>query len=225
MKLNYFDCIFTLKFSSMKIIDLEAWNRKAQYDFFKDYEDPFFNLTSNLDVTNLYSYCKKHELSFSLACLFVAIKSINDISEFKLRIKNGDVVQFNSVPIGSTVLNDDKTFSFCVFPFTPSIFEFDKNGKEIIEKHKKGITFNPQEEEVQMVHCSTIPWVSFTAMKHARKGDEAGKGIPKIVFGGLFDENNSKKIPFSVEVHHALMDGYHVSLLLNKMQYLIDELV
>lgn len=208
----------------MKEIDIENWSRKRQYDFFKDYQDPFFQLTANLDVSNLYTFCKKHNLSFSLACIFVAIKNINEIPEFKLRIKNGKVVQYDIVPIGSTVLNDDNTFSFCDYPFTPSIFEFDTNGKSIIEKHKEGVTFDPQEDEVQMVHCSTIPWVSFTGMKHARKGDEAGKGIPKLVFGGFFDENGSKKIPFSVEVHHALLDGYHVGLLFKSMQQYINEL-
>ncbi|MBG7630682.1 MAG: chloramphenicol acetyltransferase, partial [Bacteroidetes bacterium] len=45
------------------------------------------------------------------------------------------------------------------------------------------------------------------------------------VFGGLFNENGSKKIPFSVEVHHALMDGYHVGLLFKNMQQYINNLV
>jgi len=208
----------------MKEIDIENWSRKAQYEFFKTYEDPFFNITANIEVTKLYSFCKKHELSFSLACIYVAIKHINEIPEFRLRIKNEKLVQYDSVPIGSTVLNDDDTFSFCDFPYVTSIFEFNANGKNIIKKHKEGVTFDPQEEEVQMVHCSTLPWVSFTGMKHARKGDEAGKGIPKIIFGGLFVENEIKKVPFSVEVHHALMDGYHVGLLYKNMQQFINNL-
>lgn len=209
----------------MKELNIETWSRKPQYDFFKSYEDPFFNLTANLEVTNLYAYCKQHKLSFSLACIFVAIKTINEIPEFKLRIKNGKVVQFDSVPIGSTVLNDDNTFSFCDFPYVNSISEFDATGKRIIQKHKEGVTFDPQENEVQMVHCSTLPWISFTGFKHARKGDEVGKGIPKIIFGKWFEDNELKKIPFSVEVHHALMDGYHVALLFEKMQQFITELV
>ncbi len=61
----------------MKVFDVENWNRKTQYEFFKTYEDPFFNITANLEVTNLYNYCKQHNLSFSLTCLYVAIKSIN----------------------------------------------------------------------------------------------------------------------------------------------------
>ena len=208
----------------MKEFPIENWNRKAQYEFFKTYEDPFFNITANIEVTNLYNFCKKNNLSFSLACIYVALKNINEIPEFKLRIKNNKVYIFDVVNIGSTVLNEDNTFSFCDFPFKSTIFEFDANGKKVIEAHKQGVQFDAQENELGIIHCSTLPWVSFTGFKHARKGDEKTKGIPKIVFGGLFTKKEQKKIPFSVEVHHALLDGFHVSQLFSKMQHYINTL-
>ena len=208
----------------MKVFDIENWNRKTQFKFFKNYEDPFFNITANLEVSELYNYCKQHNLSFSLACIYMALKAINEITEFKLRFKEGEVYVFDEVHIGSTILNDDNTFSFCYFQNQTSIFEFDKSGKNVVESHKKGAKFEPKEAAIDVVHCTTLPWVSFTGFKHARNGDESTKGIPKIVFGKLFNENETKKIPFSVEVHHALMDGYHVALLFKKMQQFIDKL-
>ena len=209
----------------MTEFDVENWNRKAQYNFFKTYEDPFFNITANLEVSNLYNYCKQHHLSFSLACIYVALKCANDIAEFKLRFKNDKVYLFDSVNIGSTVLNEDFTFSFCDFEFQKTLQEFDEKGKVVLENHKNGIVFSAQEDQLGIIHCSTIPWVSFTGFKHARNGNEGLQGIPKVVFGKLFKENKIQKIPFSVEVHHALMDGYHVGLLYEKMQKFINELV
>jgi len=209
----------------MKEFDIANWNRKTQFEFFKTYEDPFFNITANLEVSNLYDFCKKNNLSFSLACIYVALKCMNEIEEFRLRIINKKVVVFEKIHIGSTILNDDNTFSFCYYYHNTSIFEFDKAGKKVLENHKKGIVFEPKEEMLDLAHCSTLPWISFTGFKHARKGDEAEKGIPKIVFGKLFNENQTKKIPFSVEVSHALMDGYHVALLFDKMQQFINKLL
>lgn len=208
----------------MHKFDVENWIRKPQYDFFKSYEDPFFNITATIEVSNLYTYCKKHNLSFSLACIYIALKCMNEIQEFKLRIFNEEVYMFDTVNIGSTILNDNKTFSFCYFENKSSIFEFDAQGKKVIENHKKGMIFEPKEELLGIIHCSTLPWISFTGIKHARKGDEAGHGIPKIIFGKVFVENETKKIPFSVEVNHALMDGYHAALLFEKMQAFINEL-
>lgn len=206
----------------MKKFDVENWNRNDQYEFFKSFEDPFFNVTANIEITNLYNHCKKNDFSFSLACLFVAIKSINEILEFRLRFKDNSVYLFDKVHIGSTILNDDFTFSFCDFKNEETLREFDLYGKEIISNHKKGLHFD-DEEELGIVHCTIIPWISLTGFKHARRGDEKFKGIPKIVFGKLFEENGLKKIPFSVEVHHALVDGYHVGLLFNKMQDFISD--
>ena len=208
----------------MKEFDVENWNRKAQYQFFKTYEDPFFNITANLEVSNLYKFCKQHQLSFSLACMYVALKCANEITEFKLRFKNDKVYLFDRVNIGSTILNDDLTFSFCDFEFHKTMQEFVANGKIVLENHKNGIVFNAQEDQLGIIHCSTIPWVSFTGFKHARNGNEGLQGIPKVVFGKIFEENEIQKIPFSVEVHHALMDGYHVGLLYEKMQKFINEL-
>ena len=208
----------------MKEFDVESWNRKKQFDFFKEYEDPFFNITATIEVTNLYQFCKKHNLSFSLACIYVAIKSINEIPEFKLRFKDKKVISFDKVNIGSTVLNEDTTFSFCDFELKSSIFEFIEEGNKVIENHRKGVKFDPQENEVGIVHCSTLPWISFTSFKHARNGDERTKGIPKIVFGKWYEENEIKKIPFSVEVHHALIDGLHVGILYEKMQNCMNSL-
>ncbi|MFA5299037.1 MAG: CatA-like O-acetyltransferase [Lutibacter sp.] len=209
----------------MKEFDVENWNRNAQYEFFKTYEDPFFNITANLEVTPLYNYCKQHNLSFSLACLYVALKVANEITEFKLRFKDDKVYLFDTINIGSTVLNDNLTFSFCNFKFQSTIFEFDINAKKILKNHKKGEGLYSQKEELGIMHCSTIPWISLTGFKHARKGNEREQGIPKLVFGKLFTENEIQKIPFSVEVHHALMDGYHVGLLYKKMQQFINELI
>ena len=209
----------------MKEIDIAKWERKSQYEFFKNYEDPFFNITASLDVSNLYDFCKKHELSFFLAGLFVANKAINEIPAFKLRLKNGKVFDMEIIHIDSTVLNDDNTFSFCHFPTKPTIFKFVNDGTKIIEDHQKGIIDDSHVYDLDVVHSTTIPWVSITSFKHARNGNEKNIGIPKIVFGKYFEENGIKKMPFSVEVHHALMDGIHVGILFEKMQKIINDLV
>jgi len=200
------------------------WYRKNQFDFFNNYEDPFFNVSANLEVTNLYRYCKENGLSISLANLYFTLESANSIEEFKLRIIDKEVYLYNKIHIGSTVLNEDNTFSFCYFNFENSLLEFDKKGHQVLENHKKNKKFAPREEEFDLIHCSTLPWISFTGFKHARNGNEGQIGIPKIVFGKMFDEGKLKKIPISVEVHHALMDGFHVAQFLNIFQEKINQL-
>jgi len=94
----------------------------------------------------------------------------------------------------------------------------------VIENSQTEKQFKPKESSINLIYGSTIPWISFTGMKHARKGTESQTGIPKVVFEKLLELNNSRQLPFSVEVHHALMDGLHVAELIQKMQQEMDML-
>jgi chloramphenicol O-acetyltransferase type A len=208
----------------MKEFDIHSWNRKSQYDFFKTYDDPFFNLTTELDVTNLYDYCKKNQLSFFLACLHFAVESANEILEFRLRIVDDTIFEFEHIDIGSTVLNEDNTFSFCYFKRKEDVFAFDINGKSILKKHSEEDEFDSNKQSLNLIYASSVPWISFTSIKHARSIEREKSGIPKFVFGKFSNSAKAKKMPFSIEVHHALMDGYHVGKFLEIFQKKIDEL-
>jgi len=205
-------------------IDLKKWNRKSQFDFFKDYDIPFFNITANVDITNLHLFCKSRGVPFFLGSFFFSTKAINEIEEFRYRIKDDGVICYNKIDAGSTILHDDNTFSFCYFEYIDDLIRFCEEGKKEIQiqKTKKGL--DPKLNSDNLIHYSSIPWISFTSIQHARKF-RTGDSIPKLVFGKFFKEGDRLKMPLSVEVHHALLDGYHVSEYFKKYQELMDEVM
>ena len=146
-------------------VDISSWERKTTYEFFRDYEDPFFNIAANLDVTRVYRFCKENGLAFSLAALFLSLQTANEIREFRLRIVDEAVVEFARVEATQTILNDDETFSFCYFPMKDNIFEFDLAGKAAREKYKALKTFDVEADRVDLIYYSAIPWISFTSFK------------------------------------------------------------
>jgi len=204
-----------------KEVDINAWERRSTYEFFLDYTDPYFNITANLDVTALYRICKADNLAFSLAILFVSLQAANEIREFRLRIVDEKVVEFDRVEATQTILNDDETFSFCYFEHKDDIIEFDRAGKLARDKYKKLKTFDVETDRVDLIYYSAIPWVSFTSFKHASRGDNR-QTVPRMVFGKIFDEGGKRKMPFSVEAHHALVDGIHVGKLFDLFQTKLD---
>lgn len=208
----------------MKKFDVSNWNRKKQFEFFKKFDDPFFGLTCTVDVTNLYNYCKKNKLSFSLAVLYLSMKAANEITEFRLRIVNDQVIEFDSIAIGSTFLNEDNSFFFGLFNNEKTIFDFDKRGKDLVRKLKSGKVFDEHWDKIDLIFGSTVPWISFTSIKHARNYEREKSGIPKFVFGKRYMQENKLLLPFSIEVHHALMDGYHLGQLIEILQNKIDNL-
>ncbi len=208
---------------AMKPVDLENWNRKTIYEYFKDYTDPFFNLTVNLDVTRLYHFCKEKDLSFSLANLFYALQTANEIREFKIRLKDDKLVEFEKIHATMTIAQPDETFSFCYFEMQENIFEFNEAGKIAVAKYTKLKTFNVMRNRVDLIYSSVIPWVSFTSFKHASRLNNKFT-IPRMVWGKMFDDGGRKKMPHSVEVHHAIADGAHVGKYFVSLQEKLDQL-
>ena len=202
-------------------IDLETWERRTTFEFFREYKDPFFNMAANLDVTRLYRFCKEREMPFSIACLYFSIATANEIREFRFRMIGETVVEFDQVEATQTILNDDNTLSFCYFQMKSSIEEFVAAGLESREKYRALKTFDVETDRIDMIYYSVIPWVSFTSFKHANSGDNR-QTVPRMVFGKMFEDGDRRLMPFSVEAHHALMDGYHVGRYFNLFQEKLD---
>lgn len=199
-------------------LSIETWNRKDQFHFFKHYDNPFFNICTDLDISGLYRSVKKQGISFFSASLYLSLRAANDIEEFRYRIRGDRVIIHNIIHAGSTVLNDDGTFSFCYFDYFPDFSKFDAHvSKKLKENQAKGGKLNPQDYRDDLIHYSIIPWISFSSVSHPRKFNYEDS-IPKIVFGKYYQLNDTVKMPLSIEVHHALMDGIHVAKFLELFQ-------
>lgn len=204
-------------------IDLESWERKTTFEFFRDYEDPYFNITANLDVARLYDFCKSNSLAFSLTFLYCSLTAANEIREFRLRMIDEKVIEFDRVEATQTILNEDKTFSFSYYQLKDSVFDFVDAGKTARDKYLKLKTFDVEADRIDLIYYSAFPWVSFTSFKHATRLDNR-LTVPRMVFGKMFEEHGTRKMPFSVEVHHAMMDGYHVGLYYETLQQKLDSI-
>lgn len=198
-------------------VDLETWNRKETFEFFKDYEDPFFNVTVTVDVTRLHTLCAAYELSFAAALLFYSQKSANSIREFRIRLLDGKPVEFERVEATQTILQDDESFSFCYLGHNRDLTEFCNGAVRAVDEYKALRTFDVETGRLDLIYYSVIPWISFTSFKHASKLNSE-QTIPRIVFGKYFEADPHILMPVSVEVNHRIMDGIHVGKFLEKFQ-------
>jgi len=191
-----------------KRIDTETWARKQQFAFFKTFAQPFFNITANVDVTALTHHCKTHSLSFSLCALHASQTTVNGIPELRYRLKKGEVWEYDEVHLGVTIMLEDQTFIYCTIMYHPDLATFITEAQKAIETQKKAGTFTPHTRP-DMVYYSIIPWISFTGFGHA-SDPHPDDSTPRIVFGKYFQEADRFKMPVSIELHHALADGYHM---------------
>ncbi|MFQ5630769.1 MAG: CatA-like O-acetyltransferase [bacterium] len=206
-----------------KYLEIETWKRKAQYHFFKKYDQPFFNICAPVDITALYEISKAKALSFFLTSLYFSTHSANAIPEFRYRLRGDRVLIYDAIHPASTVLKKDDTFGFCYFEYTKSFSVFHENAsRHLNDILEKSDALDPQEDRDDLIHYSVIPWLAFTSFSHARRFG-MDDSVPKIVFGKYEKIKDKIKMPVSVEVHHALMDGLHVGRFFETLQdYLIE---
>ena len=206
-----------------KTVDIPSWNRREQYYFFKDYDDPCFCLTANVDVTALLEYCKQYNQSFFLHSLYMVAIAVNEIPELRMRIrKDQQVIIYDQINIGCTVLKDDHTFLFAYMDYSLQVKNFIRHAAQSIHKTKRLKKLESKEHLLNVIHCSVLPWIRFTSIKHPRNTTH-NSSIPKITIGQYFKEHNRYVIPISLQAHHALVDGYHAGQFYTSLnQYRIE---
>ena len=204
-------------------VDINNWPRKATYEFFKDYADPFFNFAAHIDVTAMYRFCKDNSLSLSLTALHGTLVAANEIREFRVRLVDGRLVEFDRIHATQTILNDDETFSFAYYEMKDDVLDFNTSGRAATEYYKRLKSFDVESERKDLIYYSVIPWVSFTSFKHASRLDRT-QTVPRIVFGKVFEDADRRLMPLSVEANHTIMDGLHVGRLFNRFQEIANSL-
>src|SRR5882724_5081525 len=63
---------------------------------------------------------------------------------------------------------------------------------------------------------SSLAWPEMRLTPRGRED-----AVPKVAFGKFERQNERVLLPFSVEVHHALMDGFHMGQYLTLLEELI----
>lgn len=200
-------------------INIENWNRKEHFLFFSHFDDPFFGITVNVDCTSIYNQCKEENKSFFLLSLHKILRAVNETEPFRLRIEDNKITCYDVIHASPTIGRDDGTFGFGFFKFYPAFDVFAASANNEINSVQKsvGLNLNEATERADVIHFSSIPWVSFTDLKHATSFG-IKDSIPKISVGKYFLKENRIWLPLSITVHHGLMDGYHVAQFLQRLE-------
>lgn len=206
------------------LLNIENWNRKEHFLFFKQMEEPFFGITTSIDCTNAYDKAKELDISFFIYYLHKTIVAVNTIECFRYRIIDDTVYIFDRIDASATIMREDKTFGFSLIEYSPDFDVFAKNTSEEIERIKNtpGL-FTREFKDDNVIHFSAIPWLNFTSLSHARSYTFPDS-CPKISFGKMkIAENGMRTIPMSIHVHHGLMDGYHVGQFVDYFQRIMNQ--
>ena len=195
-----------------RVINLDNWNRKEHFKFFSALDDPFWGITTTVDFTSIYQQSKNMEVSFFLYSVHFLLKCINATTAFKLRIENGEVVEYDKINISPTIGREGGAFGFGFFEYDTDLSLFIENAEKEIHrvKNSTGLSFSKDTARADVIRYSALPWFAFSEMKHAGS-IQTGDSIPKISTGKLIQEKKKLLLPISISVHHGLVDGRNVA--------------
>jgi chloramphenicol O-acetyltransferase type A len=200
-----------------KHLDLDTWPRRDLFEFFRGYQNPYFNICTRLDITELMAMHRRRPGgSISLAYHYFALRIANEIEPFHYRLESDRVVIHEVIHGGTTVLLPNETFTYAYFNYDPNYETFVSQAAQAINKVRAEGALKPT-MRYDLIFFTTLPWTSFTSFAHARTPGR-GESIPRIAFGKFTTENDRTFLPISVEVHHALMDGLHVGRFLMRFE-------
>jgi chloramphenicol O-acetyltransferase type A len=206
-----------------KYLDLENWHRRELFDFFIGYTNPYFNVCTKLDVTELLALVRdRPEIRVSSAIHYFGLRVANEVEPFRYRLQDGKVIIYDVINGGTTVLLPNESFAYAYFDYDVDFERFVAGMNKSVDEIRTGSGRLKPTMRDDVIYHTTLPWISFTSFAHARTPGR-GDSIPRFVFGKFTKENERVMMPFSVEVHHALMDGIHVGRFLTLLEEALAE--
>ncbi len=208
---------------NFNIVDLDSWERKEYFNHYFNNVKCTYSITTNINITSLVSVLAKHKIKTYPSLIYIVTKAINNNQNFRYALnEQGKLGYWDEMVAEYTIFHDDdKTFSSIYTEFSNSFPQFYQNYCDDMRlyKNRKGLVTKKSPRHSFTISC--VPWVTFTGFNLNIYNGENYLS-PIITWGKYIKENKKVLLPFSVQIHHAVADGYHTSKLINEIQNLAD---
>lgn len=200
-------------------IDFEEWERKQYFYYFTKMMPTGYSISVEVDITNTYHMVKTQNKKFFPAYLYVASKLIHEQPEFRISDADGKLGYYEVLhPSYAYFHEDDKTMSNMWTEYNESFEVFYRNYMDDQDKYADNheILGKPEMPPQNSYMIGMLPWIQFTSYSPVPYAPM--NYFPILQAGKYFDKDGKKMMPFSFTVHHAVADGYHVGLFLEKFR-------
>lgn len=203
-----------------KIVDMKTWERSLHCQIFREYVEPAFCVTFEVDCTNFKEAIEQQGLSFTLAMVYAVCKCANEIEAFRYRFVDGQVVLFERIDTAFTYLNQETgLFKVVNVPFIDSLPEYCALAQKTAREQQAYFT-GPLGNDV--FQCSALPWVTYTHISHTISGKNEN-ATPLFDWGKYSERSGRLWMPVSVQAHHSFVDGLHIGQFTEKLQNFLNQ--
>lgn len=197
-------------------IEIKDFERNNLFNHYNDKDNSFLYLTTKIDITNIYIKCKNYYASIAY---FITL-ALNQIDNFKYRYEDNKIYKYDVLKPNFTQMFEDNNIGFFTCDFKDKYSEFLIEYKSVQEKFKKNHKSYANEDQGE-VWFSYIPWFNVSSI--ITPFDKKNT-IPQFIWDKFVLEDGKYYINLTIMAHHGFVDGYHIGILLQKLNEIIENL-
>ena len=207
-----------------KQIDIATWSRREIYEAFSPYSNPFYAVAFNIEIQNLYRFCKENGVGVYHAMIWCVTRAVNSVPAFRQRIVEGRIVEYDrTFPSYTFLKKGEDAFKICTLSAEEDIIGFDRRAR-LAEASQTTMFGDYDLPSEPLIYLSCLPWIETTGITSERDMN-IDDCIPRISWG-KFRRNPDGTITqnIAVDTNHRLVDGYHIGMMGQTLQSIIDSL-
>jgi len=189
---------------------MNTYPRRDHFAHFCAMAYPYVGVTVDADVTDLLALCWEKGYSFYLLVLHAVALAADEVPEFRRRIDQGGIIEFDACPTSHTELKPDGTYAYCTLHHHMPLADYLAKAEAARAAVRENGSIEEEDDVQSMYFISTLPWLHYTQLvQPVACGEESN---PRITWGKYqSDAAGRMMMPLSVLVHHALADGLHIA--------------
>lgn len=192
-----------------KTLDMQTYKRKGHFEYFNSLSYPYVGLTVNVDITKLMQTVTAKKLPFFITFCYCVSQAANGVPEFRQRVLDNKIIEFNSCQSSHTVALDDGTYCYCTLDINMPFSEFLPYAQQKQEAAKQNRALSEDDDISDKFFISSLPWLSYTAL--TQPVPIPADTNPRLTWGKYFVQGDQILLPVSVLCHHGLVDGLHIA--------------
>ena len=208
----------------MKVIDMNEYKRRDHFNYFRSLAYPYVGVTVDVDITSFFKTIKEKKYPFFLSFLWCVNQACNEIPQFRQRIVNDSIVEYEYCHTSHTVSKEDETYAYCTLDARMSLDEFIQRSLPIHNQAKEEGNIEESAEEAQsLIFISTLPWISYSSL--IQPVPIPADSNPRVTWGKYKEEKDKILMPVSTLCHHALVDGKHLADFYQALENKLNEII
>ena len=205
-----------------KVINLENFKKRKQYNWFRTFSNPCYGINVKMDITEVVKYTKETKTSFFINILYLITIGLNSVEEMRLREVNGEIRLYDTINPTFTVMTKSGVYENTGFDMIDDYKTFYATAKQVID-HIKNQDFIKETFNDSLLYndyyMTCLPWLSIESMTHPLcDNNYESSSCPRVCWDKYVEVDNKYLMTLNITVNHCFVDGYPLSLAFKNIQ-------